>query len=177
MTWARTAASKSGQNFITVNWWSFSDTTNLQKFWNLVPTDQSCTRAISCDDGNFLFFKCIVFHFLCCISFFMSQIWALLSVFQSCGACPILIYLHSLLMNSCCVCSFTSLDTSTGTLKSVLLFQIWIFFFLTVITITILFVNGLHLSHLDAYITAWSLTSFLIHFFYLTRRLLTEFLI
>lgn len=174
MMWARTAASKSGQNFITVNWSSFSDITNLQKFWSLVPTDWSYIRAISCDDGNFLFFKCIVFHFLCCISFFMSQIRALLSVFQSCGACPILIYLHSLLMNSCCVCSFTSLDTRTGALRSVLLFQMWQFF-LSVITITILFVIDLHLSHLDAYITAWSLTSFLIHFFIWLEGFLLSF--
>lgn len=171
MMWARTAASKSGQNIITVN---FSDITNLQKFWSLVPTDWSYIQAISCDDGNFLFFKCIVFHFLCCISFFVSQIRALLSVFQSCGACPILIYLHSLLMNSCCVCSFTSLDTRTGALRSVLLFQMWQFF-LSVITITILFVIDLHLSHLDAYITAWSLTSFLIHFFIWLEGFLLSF--
>lgn len=33
--WVRTAAGTSGQNLITANWWSLSNTTNLWKIWSL----------------------------------------------------------------------------------------------------------------------------------------------
>lgn len=52
------------------------------------------------------------------------------SVFQSCGACSTWIYLHSLLINTRCACSFTSVHTSSGAFRTLLFLQVQYFFYL-----------------------------------------------